>query len=104
CAARAIYSTSTEAPPAPRSGSNLAKSRHRETGPMVAARDSADELELPPVRRRWWRQPWAFRLRGPWARVANYFSELAPKGLYARTLIIIITPIVLLESVVAFTF
>jgi two-component system osmolarity sensor histidine kinase EnvZ len=31
-------------------------------------------------------------------------SELAPKGLYARALIIIIAPIVLLESVVAFTF
>jgi two-component system osmolarity sensor histidine kinase EnvZ len=31
-------------------------------------------------------------------------GELAPKGLYARALIIIIAPIVLLESVVAFTF
>jgi two-component system osmolarity sensor histidine kinase EnvZ len=31
-------------------------------------------------------------------------AELAPKGLYARALIIIIAPIVLLESVVAFTF
>jgi two-component system, OmpR family, osmolarity sensor histidine kinase EnvZ len=44
-----------------------------------------------------------------WPRVAlvrllGTLSELAPKGLYARALIIIIAPIVLLESVVAFTF
>jgi two-component system, OmpR family, osmolarity sensor histidine kinase EnvZ len=39
-----------------------------------------------------------------WSRVAATFAELAPKGLYARALIIIIAPIVLLESVVAFTF
>ena len=38
------------------------------------------------------------------ARLWRTFSELAPKGLYARALIIIIAPIVLLESVVAFTF
>jgi len=40
----------------------------------------------------------------PWPRITATFSELAPKGLYARALIIIIAPIVLLESVVAFTF
>src|SRR6267142_560365 len=39
-----------------------------------------------------------------WARTLRAASELAPKGLYARALIIIIAPIVLLESVVAFTF
>ncbi len=38
------------------------------------------------------------------ARLVRTLSELAPKGLYARALIIIIAPIVLLESVVAFTF
>ncbi|TMJ67739.1 MAG: HAMP domain-containing protein, partial [Alphaproteobacteria bacterium] len=38
------------------------------------------------------------------ARLLRAFGELAPKGLYARALIIIIAPIVLLESVVAFTF
>ncbi len=38
------------------------------------------------------------------ARALRTISELAPKGLYARALIIIIAPIVLLESVVAFTF
>jgi two-component system osmolarity sensor histidine kinase EnvZ len=39
-----------------------------------------------------------------WANFARMLGELAPKGLYARALIIIIAPIVLLESVVAFTF
>ena len=42
--------------------------------------------------------------RKAWARTLRAASELAPKGLYARALIIIIAPIVLLESVVAFTF
>jgi len=44
------------------------------------------------------------RLRAVWARILRTIAELAPKGLYARALIIIIAPIVLLESVVAFTF
>jgi two-component system osmolarity sensor histidine kinase EnvZ len=43
-------------------------------------------------------------LRKVWVRVLRTVGELAPKGLYARALIIIIAPIVLLESVVAFTF
>jgi two-component system osmolarity sensor histidine kinase EnvZ len=42
--------------------------------------------------------------RKVWARLSRVLGELAPKGLYARALIIIIAPIVLLESVVAFTF
>ena len=37
-------------------------------------------------------------------RLIALFGELAPKGLYARALIIIIAPIVLLESVIAFVF
>ena len=37
-------------------------------------------------------------------RVAALLAELVPKGLYARALIIIIAPIVLLEGVVAFVF
>jgi two-component system osmolarity sensor histidine kinase EnvZ len=44
------------------------------------------------------------RGRTLWAVAARMLAELAPKGLYARALIIIIAPIVLLESVVAFTF
>ncbi len=38
------------------------------------------------------------------ARLGNLFAELLPKGLYARALIIIIAPIVVLEGVVAFVF
>jgi len=47
---------------------------------------------------------WLARARTLWADFARMLGELAPKGLYARALIIIIAPIVLLESVVAFTF
>src|SRR5262245_58678810 len=47
---------------------------------------------------------WMSRARTVWASLAKMLSELAPKGLYARALIIIIAPIVLLESVVAFAF
>ena len=48
------------------------------------------------------------RLKAMWrftaSRVSNLFGDMLPKGLYARALLIIIAPIVLLESVVAFTF
>ena len=44
------------------------------------------------------------RVRALWAGGARMLADLAPKGLYARALIIIIAPIVLLESVVAFIF
>jgi two-component system osmolarity sensor histidine kinase EnvZ len=47
---------------------------------------------------------WGALGRSWWERCAGLLAELAPKGLYARALIIIIAPIVLLESVVAFTF
>jgi two-component system, OmpR family, osmolarity sensor histidine kinase EnvZ len=47
-------------------------------------------------------------VRAAWRRIVakslGVLSEFAPKGLYARALIIIITPIVLLEGVVAFVF
>lgn len=43
-------------------------------------------------------------LHSAWLAALRAMSEVAPKGLYARALIIIIAPIVLLESVVAFTF
>ena len=46
--------------------------------------------------------PNALRDRG--ARTMQVLSELMPKGLYARALIIIIAPIVVLESVIAFVF
>lgn len=39
-----------------------------------------------------------------WRRLRSGLAYLTPKGLYARTLIIIIAPIVLLEGVIAFVF
>jgi two-component system osmolarity sensor histidine kinase EnvZ len=65
---------------------------------MVAARDRA-----PPAI-----APWFDQLRAAWPwidqRMSALFADLVPKGLYARALIIIIAPIVLLESVIAFVF
>jgi two-component system, OmpR family, osmolarity sensor histidine kinase EnvZ len=40
----------------------------------------------------------------PVARTARWFSRILPKGLYARALIIIIAPVILLQSVVAYAF
>ncbi|TXJ23395.1 MAG: two-component sensor histidine kinase, partial [Afipia sp.] len=36
--------------------------------------------------------------------MGRWFKELMPKGLYARALLIIIVPMVILQSVVAFVF
>src|ERR1700759_1875253 len=38
------------------------------------------------------------------SRLGRLFNELMPKGLYARALLIIIVPMVVLQSVVAFVF
>ncbi|QCI63429.1 ATP-binding protein [Phreatobacter stygius] len=46
----------------------------------------------------------ATRLRGFGEVGARRFNELMPKGLYARSLIIVIAPIVILQSVVAYIF
>ena len=65
---------------------------------MVAAREA--QPALPPT--------WPRRLLGMvdrgWTLTKALLTELAPKGLYARALIIIIAPIVLLEGVIAFVF
>jgi two-component system, OmpR family, osmolarity sensor histidine kinase EnvZ len=62
-------------------------------------------LAMPDYRDTWRRfVDIASRPHAVWSKAAHALSELAPKGLYARALIIIIAPIVLLESVVAFTF
>ncbi len=39
-----------------------------------------------------------------WARFNKWYKALLPKGLYARALLIIIMPMVILQSVVAFVF
>jgi two-component system, OmpR family, osmolarity sensor histidine kinase EnvZ len=46
----------------------------------------------------------AERLLEPWNRVSLWLKNLMPKGLYARSLLIIVTPMVILQSVVAFVF
>lgn len=44
------------------------------------------------------------RRRGPWRIFSRWVSQRMPKGLYARSLIAIIAPMVLLQSVIAFVF
>ncbi len=41
---------------------------------------------------------------GPWDRLGRLVKSVMPKGLYARSLLIIIVPMVVLQSVVAFLF
>ncbi len=66
---------------------------------MVAVRDDSGDRTA---------EPWWVRVRSLLARLVRMTmsatGDLLPKGLYARALIIIIAPIVLLESVVAFVF
>jgi two-component system osmolarity sensor histidine kinase EnvZ len=44
------------------------------------------------------------RITMPWTRLGLWLTAHLPKGLYARSLLIIVTPMVLLQSVVAFVF
>ncbi|HEY7458963.1 MAG TPA: ATP-binding protein [Xanthobacteraceae bacterium] len=44
------------------------------------------------------------RMRAPWTRLGMWLTAHLPKGLYARSLLIIVTPMVLLQSVIAFVF
>jgi two-component system, OmpR family, osmolarity sensor histidine kinase EnvZ len=46
----------------------------------------------------------ADRVRSGWVRLWKWINNFMPKGLYARSLLIIVTPMVLLQSVVAFVF
>jgi two-component system, OmpR family, osmolarity sensor histidine kinase EnvZ len=43
-------------------------------------------------------------ITGPWDRFGRWVKSVMPKGLYARSLLIIIIPMVVLQSVVAFLF
>jgi two-component system osmolarity sensor histidine kinase EnvZ len=43
-------------------------------------------------------------ITGPWDRLSRAIKGIMPKGLYARSLLIIIVPMVVLQSVVAFLF
>jgi two-component system osmolarity sensor histidine kinase EnvZ len=42
--------------------------------------------------------------RAVWRRIASWLHERMPKGLYARALLIVILPIILLQSAVAYFF
>jgi two-component system osmolarity sensor histidine kinase EnvZ len=44
------------------------------------------------------------RIRDGWRRMSRWLNSVMPKGLYARALLIIILPMVILQSVVAFVF
>ncbi len=46
----------------------------------------------------------AHRVSRTWDRFGHWLSGIMPKGLYARSLLIIIAPMVILQSVVAFVF
>ena len=43
-------------------------------------------------------------ITGPWGRFSLWLKQMLPKGLYARALLIIIVPMVVLQSVFAFLF
>jgi two-component system, OmpR family, osmolarity sensor histidine kinase EnvZ len=47
---------------------------------------------------------WLGQIRDGWRRFARLLNSVMPKGLYARALLIIILPMVILQSVVAFVF
>src|ERR1044072_7218833 len=44
------------------------------------------------------------RVADSWRRMARWLNSVLPKGLYARALIIMIVPMVVLQSVVAYVF
>jgi two-component system osmolarity sensor histidine kinase EnvZ len=46
----------------------------------------------------------AGRVIGAWDRLGHWLNGVLPKGLYARALLIIIAPMVILQSVIAFVF
>jgi len=46
----------------------------------------------------------ASRVSDGWSRFNVWYKAFLPKGLYARALLIIIAPMVILQSVVAFVF
>lgn len=72
----------------------------------MATTDLGENRAKATRRRRWWRRLRA-TLRGVnlvIRRLTGRFSQSMPRGLYARSLIIIIAPMVLLQSVIAFVF
>jgi len=56
---------------------------------------------IPPIRRI---HRWLAQIADGWNRVWRWLNGFMPKGLYARALLIIIAPMVILQSVIAFVF
>ena len=56
---------------------------------------------IPPIRRI---HRWLAQIGDGWNRVWRWLNGFMPKGLYARALLIIIAPMVILQSVIAFVF
>lgn len=56
---------------------------------------------IPPIRRI---HSELAKIRDGWRRISRWLNSVMPKGLYARALLIIILPMVILQSVVAFVF
>jgi two-component system osmolarity sensor histidine kinase EnvZ len=56
---------------------------------------------IPPVRRI---HSWLGEIGNGWRRISRWLNGVMPKGLYARALLIIIAPMVILQSVIAFVF
>lgn len=67
----------------------------------MATTDSAKRTLA--VRKRHWRRKRS-TLLAPWRKLTRWLAHWMPKRLYARSLIIIIAPMVLLQSVIAFVF
>jgi len=58
-------------------------------------------VSIPPIRKI---HNAAGKVADGWRRMSRWFNSVMPKGLYARALLIIIAPMVILQSVVAFIF
>ena len=56
---------------------------------------------IPPIRRI---HAVLARVPDAWRRMSRWLNSVMPKGLYARALLIIILPMVILQSVIAFVF
>ncbi|MGB6551744.1 MAG: ATP-binding protein [Xanthobacteraceae bacterium] len=67
-------------------------------GQLVAAANALSSAGATVVR------PLAGPITHPWDRFGRWLKSVMPKGLYARSLLIIIVPMVVLQSVVAFMF
>jgi len=47
---------------------------------------------------------WLAQMRDGWRRSSRWLNAIMPKGLYARALLIMVAPMIILQSVVAFVF